>query len=145
MPNWTAADLARTKAGARHVEASRNGRTAPKTSSTPHKTAVAIAQTTDEEKLNKTERGWLGVLRTRPEIVHIGIQDHTLKLADNCRYTPDFMSLDADGQVTFWEVKGFFRDDAKVKVKVAARKFPFYRFVVVFKRDGKFTEEKVKI
>ena len=52
----------------------------------------------------------------------------TLKLADDTRYTPDFYVLELDGSVSLIEVKGFMRDDALVKLKVAASQFPEFRF-----------------
>lgn len=52
----------------------------------------------------------------------------TLKLADDTRYTPDFYVLELDGSVSLTEVKGFMRDDALVKLKVAASQFPEFRF-----------------
>lgn len=61
----------------------------------------------------------------------------TLKLADDTRYTPDFLVIATDGTLECHEVKGFWRDDAKVKIKVAARLFPF-RFVAVQKVKGYF-------
>ena len=94
--------------------------------------------TTDEQKLNGLERAWLAVLR-EAGYPYIGIQSVTLKLADGCRYTPDFFTRSTCGSFTAWETKGFFRDDAKVKIKVAARLFTFFRFLVVTrrkKRDG---------
>ena len=54
----------------------------------------------------------------------------TLKIATDCRYTPDFMVITKDLEVEFHEVKGYWMDDAKVKIKVASAKFPF-RFVAV--------------
>jgi hypothetical protein len=80
------------------------------------------AKSTDEENLNKLERAWLAELRGRG-VRNIGIQNITLKIADHCRYTPDFTGIDADNRRCAWETKGFFRDDAKVKLKVAARQF----------------------
>ncbi len=52
----------------------------------------------------------------------------TLKLADDCRYTPDFMVVENDGGITLEEVKGHWRDDARVKVRVAATQFPEFTF-----------------
>lgn len=49
----------------------------------------------------------------------------TFKLADDTRYTPDFMVVLNDGELRFDEVKGFMEDDAWVKFKVAAEMFPF--------------------
>jgi hypothetical protein len=98
---------------------------------------------TDEEKLNKTERAWLSHLR----LLHypwIGIQCITLKLGYDCRYTPDFTTIGPSGQLQAWETKGFFRDDAKVKLQVAARLYRWIDFVLVIRKDGKWQEQPVK-
>ena len=93
-----------------------------------------VAESKDVQKLNKTERAFLEYLRR--EHRWIGVQCLTLKLGDDCRYTPDLWTHGSDG-FTAWEVKGFWRDDAKVKIKVAARIYPMIRFIVVSKdRDG---------
>jgi hypothetical protein len=98
---------------------------------------------TDEAKLNKTEAAYLQLLRTF-NYKYLGIQNITLKLADDCRYSCDFNFIDGVGLWHFHEVKGFFRDDAKVKIKVAARLFPMFHFCVVRKtKEGwDFTEVK---
>jgi hypothetical protein len=57
-----------------------------------------------------------------------GFEEITLKLAADCRYTPDFWVLDEDDVLAFEEVKGHWRDDAKVKIRMAADKFPQFRF-----------------
>jgi len=54
----------------------------------------------------------------------------TFKLAEDCRYTPDFAVMMIDSSLECHEVKGFWRDDARVKIRVAAAKFPF-RFLAV--------------
>jgi hypothetical protein len=95
---------------------------------------MQLSPSTDEKKLNKTEKAFLNVLRSRG-LQWIGIQNITLKLADDTRYTPDFFYIH-DGKLNANEVKGFFRDDAKVKIKVAARLFPWIRFTLVFKGKG---------
>jgi len=49
----------------------------------------------------------------------------TFKLADDTRYTPDFVIQELDGTLRCEEIKGFWRDDAKVKTKVFCAQFPF--------------------
>ena len=61
----------------------------------------------------------------------------TFKLGKDCRYTPDFRVFENDRTITFYEVKGFWTDDARVKVKVAAQQNTMYRFVAVRKRAKK--------
>jgi hypothetical protein len=61
-----------------------------------------------------------------------------LRLADNTFYTPDFAVMLMDGTMECHEIKGFWRDDAKVKIKVAAEMYPF-RFLALKpnpKKDG---------
>lgn len=65
----------------------------------------------------------------------------TLKLAKDLRYTPDFMVHEIDGYITFYEVKGFWRDDALAKIKMASEKFPMFRFVSVKKHSIKEIRE----
>lgn len=56
-----------------------------------------------------------------------------LILAPKLTYTPDFLVINADSILEFHEVKGFWRDDAKVKVKMAKEKFPF-TFIIAEKK-----------
>jgi len=61
-----------------------------------------------------------------------------LRLADNTFYSPDFAVQLHSGELEMHEVKGFWQDTARVKIKVAAELFPFL-FVVVTakaKKDG---------
>ena len=97
-----------------------------------------------EEKINNTEREWLGILRRR-DFVKVAIHDHTLRIGDTCRYTPDFRTIDSEGTTTFFEVKGgFIRDVALVKLKIVARMFPEYKFVMAQKKKGEWTETHIK-
>lgn len=87
-------------------------------------------------QMNKTEAAYATTLeasRNAQEIVWYAFEGVTLKLADGCRYTPDFAVLRADGVMEMHEVKGYWTDDARVKVKVAADKFPFV-FKAVYKQ-----------
>ena len=88
--------------------------------------------------MNKTEKAYADHLETRRlagEILSWHFETYTLKLADNCRYTPDFMVIMLDGTMQFHEVKGYWMDDAKVKIKVAARQFP-HVFLAIRKIKG---------
>ena len=120
-----------------------NGNSATSPSITRTKAKAIQRAITDEDALNKTERAWLQVLRAKKYPI-IGIQDHTLKLADRCRYSPDFRTVDNQGETIMWEVKGFLRDDALVKIKTAARTFPEYRFIMVMKDKTGWTEREFK-
>lgn len=85
--------------------------------------------------MNKTEQAYadrLEALRAARQIQSWKFEAVKLRLADKTFYSPDFLVVDADGYVELHEVKGFWEDDARVKVKVAAEQFPF-RFLAVKK------------
>lgn len=52
-------------------------------------------------------------------------------LKHKCTYTPDFIVTLLDGTVEYHETKGFMREDAAVKVKLAASQHPEARFLIV--------------
>ena len=85
--------------------------------------------------MNGTEAAYaiyLDLCKERREILDYWFEAMTFKLADGCRYTPDFVVQMADGMIEVHEVKGYWEDDALVKIKVAAEMFPF-RFLAVQK------------
>jgi hypothetical protein len=90
--------------------------------------------------MNKTEAAYDVHLRDRTiagEIVWHKFEAVKLRLADNTFYTPDFLVLPAsDSVLEIHEVKGFWQDDARVKIKVAASIYPF-RFLAVTARAKK--------
>jgi hypothetical protein len=103
-----------------------------------------VKPSTDVLKLNKTEAAFHSVLQIRHsgrDFLHV--QAYTLKLGDDCRYTPDFFVVTGAGRLIAYEVKGFFRDDAKVKLKTAARMYPYIDFIVVRKLKGVWEETLV--
>ncbi len=84
--------------------------------------------------MNSLERRYAQHLHSRRlagEIHSFSFERHNLKLADRTYYRPDFEVMLTDGTIEFHEVKGFMRDDANVKIKVAAQQFPQYVFRLV--------------
>jgi len=94
--------------------------------------------------MNGLERRYAEELECRKiagEIVEYHFDAVKLRLADKTFYTPDFLVLLADGTVEFHEVKGFWEDDARVKIKVASDKYPFtFRAVKLVKGQWVFEE-----
>ncbi len=92
-------------------------------------------------QMNKTEAAYaqhLGLLQHAGQILWHKFEGLKLRLADNTFYTPDFAVMAADGVMECHEVKGFWQDDARAKIKVAADLYPF-RFVAIkakTKKDG---------
>lgn len=96
------------------------------------------------KKLNKTEAAWLVELRRRFPDDWIQDQAITLRLANGVRYTPDAVRVTCfNSGVWFYEVKGFMRDDAAVKLKVAKSLYPWATWRLVWKDHGQWKEQTI--
>lgn len=83
--------------------------------------------------MNKTEAAYAETLEQQKQaglILWYKFEGVKLRLADNTFYTPDFAVMIKSGVIEMHEVKGFWQDDARVKIKVAAEIYPF-RFIAV--------------
>lgn len=92
------------------------------------------------EGLNRLEARYaqeLELMKRAGVIIDYKIHPFGLRLADKTFYHPDFMLVFPD-RFEIHETKGFLRDDANVKIKVAAAQFPWMKFKMVFwdKREG---------
>lgn len=88
--------------------------------------------------MNKTEERYALLLdaeKMAGRVLWWKFEGLKLRLADNTFYTPDFNVMVADGVLEMHEVKGFWKDDARVKIKIAASMFPF-RFLSFTPRKG---------
>lgn len=98
--------------------------------------------------MNKTEAAYaahLEGLRIAGEVQWYRFEGVNLRLADATFYRPDFAVMAGDGVMEMHEVKGFWTDDARVKIKVAASQYPF-RFIafkaVAKSRGGGWVREE---
>ncbi len=96
--------------------------------------------------LNATERAFGLHVHSQHHGSAILPQSITLKLANGVRYTPDYFAVEVVADHTCdrdchiihaYEVKGFMRDDAAVKLKIAARVYPWIKFHLVTKKKKK--------
>lgn len=139
---WTPEQLAEFQRGRRQLDVLAAAPTPPAPSMTPaprqtgQQKMQALGRQRDG-KMNKTEARYAEHLAAE---VHAGrvlwwaFEAIKLKLADNTHLTVDFAVMRADGRLSMHDVKGaraIYTEDAKVKMKVAARLFPF-AFCVAF-------------
>lgn len=78
--------------------------------------------------MNKLEADYAAYLREAQiggEVEWFAFEGIKLRLADSTFYTPDFFVMNRDGMLECHEVKGYWEEDARVKIKVAAALFPF--------------------
>lgn len=91
--------------------------------------------------MNKTEAAYaqrLELLKSAGEVLWYKFEGIKYRLADNTFYTPDFAVMAKSGELEAHEVKGFWVDDAKAKIKIAADMYPikFIAVKVKAKKDG---------
>ena len=91
--------------------------------------------------MNDTEKKYEELLNKKlsnGELLWYKFEGITLKLAEGVRYTPDFFVMNSNNELEVHEVKGFWRGDALVKIKLASDLFPFKFFAVKknLVRDG---------
>ena len=97
--------------------------------------------------MNKLETAYAAHLEWRKktgEIQAYSFESAKFKLAPNTFYTPDFMVIADDDVMEFHEVKGFWEDDARVKIKVFAALFPFRVFAITRGKKGEWLTENFK-
>lgn len=84
-------------------------------------------------KMNKTETAYAKHLEMQKMFGNVEwyeFEPINLKLADKCFYKVDFLVMRVGGRLECHEVKGLWTDDALVKIKAAAAKFPF-KFIAI--------------
>lgn len=90
-------------------------------------------------RMNKTEARYAAILEAKKQrgtIKDYWYEKCTWKLTDDCRYTIDFLVLTANDELEGYEVKGaFIREDAMIKLRVAADQMPFPLFLCQYKDD----------
>lgn len=99
-----------------------------------------------ELKMNKLESSYasqLEILKRAGEIIDYAYESIKFQLAYKCFYTPDFIVVYSD-RFEFHETKGFMRDDASVKIKTAARLYPWFRFKIIKRENRQWKIIEVK-
>lgn len=101
------------------------------------------------EGMNKLEAAYadhLDALRLAGAVRKWWYEPFGLRLAQKTHYHPDFLVQLASGHLEAHETKGgLFRDDARVKVKVAAREHDWLPIVVVRRvKGGGWEFERIK-
>lgn len=120
---------------------------------------VVAKSVTKQHGMNKNEARYAEHLERRRlagEVLAYWYEGVTLKLADDCRFTPDFMVQMADGTIEIHDTKAcrkfnrpdgslirkgpLIEEDAAIKLRVAARHFPFA--VKAMFHDGEWKEKE---
>ena len=95
--------------------------------------------------MNKTEARYMLFLEDEVRagrVIWFAFEPIKFRLAKATFYTPDFLVMMADRSLEVHEVKGFWMDDARVKIKVAADRFPVFVFRAIKAGKGGAWEEE---
>lgn len=96
-------------------------------------TARGIAPKSHMNGLETRYDSYLRLLAHAGKVLWYRFEGVTLRIGHDTRYTPDFAVLTDDLTLELHEVKGYMRDDARVKLAAAAQMYPF-RFLLVRER-----------
>ena len=111
----------------------------------PKVTAKASADTSPKYKSKLERRFAEEWLTPRQQTLRWAYEPEKFKLGTGAWYCPDFREILPDGEIIFYEVKGFWRDAAKVRIKVAASRHPYKFFVATWDKKAKYWNiEEVK-
>lgn len=89
-----------------------------------------------KSKLEAAYANYLHALLLAGDIVQYRYEPIRFNLAPNTTLTPDFQIKLKDGTIEFHETKGWVREDAIAKLKICARLYPEWRFVMVKRTRG---------
>jgi hypothetical protein len=103
-----------------------------------HELAHAVLH--EQKYASKLERDFALVLAgwQAKGVIHLfRYEPFRLRLADGAFYKPDFMAVSTfDEAITLFEVKGHWREAAKVRIKVAAELHHYFKFCIVMRKKG---------
>lgn len=111
-------------------------------SETPKKYPDHHERTKSKNGLEATFAALLEARKQAGELAWYAYEPFRIRLADGCFYRPDFVTVDMEGRTEVYEVKGFMREAARLRLKIATEKLP-YPFYIVLKHKGELRVTKV--
>ncbi len=138
--NWTEQQLADYQAR-RGVQGSRS---AADVSDPPFKMPADAQGKPPVRGMNGLESAYdahLQTLHAAGEVVWHRFEPMKLRLATGAYYKPDFGVQTRNG-FELHETKGFWREAARVRIKVAAELFPLWRFIAIKRVNGGWVREE---
>jgi len=98
--------------------------------------SLKLAPFKGRSKLEEEFRLSLYVDLQRGNIVWFDYEAMRLRIGKDAYYKPDFVTLSWGGSMTFYEVKGHWREAARVRIRAAAERYRMFSFFAVSKPKG---------
>lgn len=96
-------------------------------------------------RMNELETAYaerLQILKAAGEIVAYWFENFKVRMADRTWYTPDFLVVTSDLTIEIHEVKGHWKDDARVKWKTCAELYPIFKWLAIQRKKGEWKVEE---
>lgn len=90
-------------------------------------------------RMNRLETNYAALLDNRKhkgEILAYWFEAVAFRVGERCFWHPDFLVMLDDGTLEIHDTKGFAKDDATVKARAVAAKFPFQVYHVTYTKKG---------
>lgn len=100
----------------------------------------------DHPYKNNWEREFSQLLDMRKksgEVLQYWYEGLRFQIGNGAWFTPDFPTLLATGEMVIYEVKGFRRPASIVRIKAAAKQYPFKFFIVTKQKDGGWKYDEI--
>lgn len=136
MSTWNQADIERLREKGMKVIDTRKPQEYTKP---PQNEPFALGRMKQGE-MNKTETAYANYLEKQKQfgdVENYWFEHINLRLANRCFFKVDFFVMLKDRRLECHEVKGYWTDDALVKIKTAAAMYPF-RFISVKLEKGEW-------
>ncbi len=105
---------------------------------------LAAANMPQDRYKSKLERDYAECLGFDPDVRAWFYEPAKLLIAGGkhtARFTCDFLVQYSDGRIEWHEVKGRWMEAARVRIKVAASTYPFWKFRAVTRENGSWIYE----
>lgn len=96
-----------------------------------------------DSTLEEEYAAFLELLKRAHDIWDYWYKPWKFLLAKQTTYEPDFLVQRPNGFLEVHEVKGYWREDAKLKWKITMDRYPFFTYVVIQKINGEWKEERL--
>ncbi len=123
----------------------RGSRSTADVSDPPFKMPADVLGSPSVRGMNKTEAAYHAHLQTLHALGVVTwhrFEPMKLRLATGAYYKPDFGVRLESGEFQLHETKGHWREAARVRIKVAAELFPFFRFIAIKRVNGGWQREE---
>jgi len=93
--------------------------------------------------MNKLEQAWFEKIKQDLFTAKVYVQAMKFKLCNGVTYCPDFVVVQHAGHMICYETKGFMRDDAAIKIKMAAKEFPNFTWILAWKESNEWKTQTI--